>query len=116
VESSEIGQRRAGRRRRARLGLAFLLGALGCGAPDRQGEAVPVREPGAAPPPLATETSVVSAAMPPRRPPPPRDPTVEACIEERIHTPDYDALAARDTRRKLRRLQVKAECEQAAGN
>lgn len=40
------------------------------------------------------------------------DPSVQACIEQNIHGKAYDSLAPRDARRKLRRLQVKAECEQ----
>jgi hypothetical protein len=39
-------------------------------------------------------------------------PSVEECIERRIHDEAYDAMNPRDARRKLRRLEVKAECEQ----
>jgi hypothetical protein len=37
---------------------------------------------------------------------------VEACIEKKIHGKEFDALAPRDARRRLRKLQVKAECEE----
>jgi HD superfamily phosphodiesterase len=40
------------------------------------------------------------------------EPSVERCIEKNIHSPAYDRMDPRDTRRKLRRLQVKADCEQ----
>jgi hypothetical protein len=38
--------------------------------------------------------------------------TVEECIAKNIHGKGYDSLAERDTRRRLIRLQVKADCEQ----
>ena len=40
------------------------------------------------------------------------EPSVEECIERNIHGKEYDSLNPRDARRKLRRLQVKADCEQ----
>lgn len=36
---------------------------------------------------------------------------IEACVERGAHGPGYDELAPRDARRKLRRLQLRAECE-----
>jgi hypothetical protein len=39
-------------------------------------------------------------------------PSVQTCIEQNIHGKEYDSLPPRDSRRKLRRLQVKAECEE----
>jgi hypothetical protein len=51
--------------------------------------------------------------LPPRpaRAPERVDPSVEECIEKNIHGKGYDSLAPRDARRKLLRLQVKADCE-----
>ncbi len=40
------------------------------------------------------------------------EPSIEDCIERNIHGKEYDALNPRDARRKLRRLQVQADCEQ----
>jgi hypothetical protein len=40
------------------------------------------------------------------------EPSIEECIERSIHDKAYDSLNPRDARRKLRRLQVKADCEQ----
>lgn len=67
----------------------------------------------------------VAATAPPRRVRAPAGPTraavgepterqrlLEACVAGRLRGPGYDDLAARDTRRKLRRLQARAECEQ----
>jgi hypothetical protein len=39
-------------------------------------------------------------------------PSVQACVDQNVHGKEYDSLAPRDARRKLLRLQVKAECEQ----
>jgi hypothetical protein len=36
---------------------------------------------------------------------------VEACVEARIHTPAYDGMHARDARRRLRKAEVRQECE-----
>jgi hypothetical protein len=104
-----------------RLRGALLLAALlaACGEPASS-------NPGAAPPPVTgpggpksattkgSQAPVVNDFVPPR---PPRvvektDPDVAACIEQRIHAKEYDSLAPRDARRKLRRLQLKAECEE----
>jgi hypothetical protein len=51
---------------------------------------------------------------PPARTPepePPPDPGLEACIVQGLQGPGYDGLDPRDARRRLRRLQVKADCE-----
>jgi hypothetical protein len=40
------------------------------------------------------------------------EPSVLECIEKKVHAKDFDSMAPRDPRRKLRRLQVKAECEE----
>jgi phage baseplate assembly protein W len=39
------------------------------------------------------------------------DPAVEECIERNVHDEKFESLGRRDARRKLRRLEVKADCE-----
>ncbi len=39
-------------------------------------------------------------------------PSIEECIERTIHDKEYDSMNPRDARRRLRRLQVMADCEQ----
>jgi hypothetical protein len=75
-------------------------------------QAAPAR-PGSVAPRIAPEPVVINF-VPPRPPTPVEKPSapVEACIEKNIHGADYDNLAPRDARRKLRRLQVKADCEE----
>lgn len=115
------GSRSAPHRRVTRWGGALLLTGLlaGCGASPgtERSEPAPAR-PGA--------TSQDGSARPEPGAPagtgflPPRplqvrvtsDPVVEACIEKKVHGKEFDSLPPRDARRKLRRLQVKAECEE----
>ncbi len=104
-------------RRRGALLLAALLAACGEPSSTKPGATPPPAQGPGGPGPATTRASpapVVNDFLPPK---PPRvvektDPDVAACIEQRLHGKEYDALAPRDARRKLRRLQLKAECEQ----
>ena len=79
------------------LALAFTA----CGGPEREPVAVPVapaegRVPRPAPPRAKTDRELL----------------LEACIEKKVHAPSYDARSPQDARRRMRWLQVKADCEQ----
>ena len=97
----------------AALLLAVVL--AGCGAEPR---APAVTEPGPRGTGSASTATDPGAArydfLPPKLPRVVEEtvPSVQACIEQNIHGKAYDSLAPRDARRKLRRLQVKAECEE----
>lgn len=108
---------------RNRLAALFVVGGLAaCGSPsspDPQGAAA--EGPSAAgkgtPAPAESSTGPSPAVMPAAPPQPARiaakaEPSIEECIERSIHDKEYDSLNPRDARRKLRRLQVKADCEQ----
>ncbi|MGA8893471.1 MAG: hypothetical protein WB493_18065 [Anaeromyxobacteraceae bacterium] len=101
--------------------LAVLVGA--CGDPDtpepsRAGPPPADRSRDAprppAPTPLPPVASLASDYLPPPsvRAPERTDPAVEACVERNLHDERYESLGKRDARRKLRRLEVKAACEQ----
>lgn len=91
-----------------RGGVALLLAALlaGCGSPSDSSTSPP-QESGARGPGS-------SDFLPPRpvRVVAKTDPAVEECIEKNIHGKEFDSLSPRDARRKLRRLQVKDDCEE----
>jgi len=119
---SQISQRQHGRAQ-GRLGtllVACLLAACGGTTDQGVGPADPARPspegPAAAPPraPAVPAAPVLNTVVPPRSVQVVEKPSasVEACIEQNIHAPDYDGMNPRDSRRKLRRLQVKADCEQ----
>lgn len=102
------------------LGLLVLL--VGCGAPGEE-EAPPAGATAPGPgvpdagPPAAASTAPSPAVAPVAAPRTPRIaakaiPTVEECIERNVHDAAYDAMGPRDARRKLRRLEAKAACEQ----
>ena len=100
------------------LALSLAVGLVACGSPaDSEPRTAGV----AGPPPAAggpAPADTTSPAVLPPLPPvgPPRiaakaSPSIEECIEKNIHDKAYDSMHPRDTRRKLRRLQVKADCE-----
>ncbi len=104
---------------KSRLASLILAGCLAaCGSPSdpdppaaTSGGPIPGTGGAAASTAPSTEVMPVAHARPARiaaR----AEPSVEECIEKNIHDKEYDSLATRDTRRKLRRLQVKADCEQ----
>ncbi len=115
------GSRSSPRRWGARGGGAIVLAALlaGCGeSPGTERRDPAPAEAGAtsqdATPSPAAGALVGSGFLPPR-PPQVRasaDPMVEACIEKKVQGKEFDSLAPRDARRRLRRLQVKSECEE----
>ena len=101
--------------------VALLLSVLlaACGSPSDPEPGAPVaREPEAPGRGAASASTAPSAALPTVAPPQPAriaaraEPSIEACIERNIHDEAFDSLSPRDARRKLRRLQVKADCEQ----
>jgi hypothetical protein len=101
----------------AALLLATLLAA--CGSPSDPEPGAPAARPSGAP---GSGVSSASTAPSPAVPvaPAPRpariaaraERLIEDCIERNIHDEKYESMNPRDTRRKLRRLQVKADCEQ----
>jgi len=103
-------------RRLAMSGALLLAVALaGCGAEPR---APAVTEPGPRGTGSAATTTEPGPArydfLPPKLPRVVEEtaPSVQACVDQNVHGKEYDSLAPRDARRKLLRLQVKAECEQ----
>ena len=100
----------------AALVLAAILGA--CGSPSDPDPSAPVSA-GSAPGgngAAVASTAPSPAVSPVPTPRPARiaaraSVSVEECIERNIHDKEYDAMNPRDARRKLRRLQVKADCE-----
>jgi hypothetical protein len=110
---------RPGRAARAAVGLSLAL-LLGCTqeAPPAAGQGKPGRTPAAGPsvPPVAARPApanpAVAAELARRAAPPRLAPEVSACIERSARGPGYDDLDPRDARRRLRRLQAKASCEQ----
>jgi hypothetical protein len=107
--------------RRTRPIGALLLAALlaGCGsngAPESGAppDPVPGREVRGAAPTGAPSLAVATAPLPVRRSRAATriEPSVEECIQQNIHDKDFDSLAPRDARRRLRTLQVKADCEE----
>jgi len=107
----------ASRHRRLAMSGALLLaaGLAGCGAEPR---APAVTEPGPRGTGSAATTTEPGPArydfLPPKLPRAVEQiaPSVQTCIEKNVHGKEYDSLPPRDARRKLRRLQVKAECEE----
>lgn len=105
--------------RRALLLLATCLVACGSpSGPDPRDRGSEGPEPGrSAAPPAGAASTAPSPAVTVAAPPQPARiaaraaPSIEACIEQNIHDKEFDGLAPRDARRKLRRLQVKADCE-----
>jgi hypothetical protein len=98
-------------------GLVIAVVLAGCGSPsDLDPRGPPAADAGhsrgAASPPVAAAPEVNAPPPGPARIAAKGTPSVEKCIEKSIHTPDYDRLHPRDSLRKLRRLQVKAECEE----
>jgi hypothetical protein len=53
-----------------------------------------------------------SSAQPAARAPTEAERRLAECIEAGVHGPGYDELAPRDARRKLKRLEAKAACEE----
>ncbi len=96
--------------------IAALLAAAAlaaCGSPSdadprSPAPSAPVHGTSAAP----SEVTVPVAPERPARIAARASPSIERCIEERIHTPEFDRMGPRDARRKLVRLQVKADCEE----
>ena len=103
-----------------RLAALFVAGCLAaCGSPsDPAPHAAPTGEPAAVGSGGAAASTAPSPALSTVAPPQPAriaakaSPSIEECIERNIHDKEYDAMNPRDARRKLRRLQVKADCEQ----
>lgn len=63
----------------------------------------------------STTPSPVSMPVAPARPAriaAKASPSIEECVERNIHDKEYDSMNPRDARRRLRRLQVMADCEQ----
>lgn len=106
--------------RLAALVVAACLAACGSpSGPDPQGPAAegPSAVRKGTPAPAASSTALSPAVMAVPPPQPARiaaraEPSIEECIERSIHDKEYDSMNPRDARRKLRRLQVKADCEQ----
>ena len=112
-----MSQRRTSRNRPAVLLLAACLTACGSSTdPDPRAPVATESSPGgASAAPASTRPS--PAVMPVAPPQPARiaaraEPSIEECIERNIHDKEYDSMNPRDARRKLRRLQVKEDCEQ----
>ena len=111
-----MSRRMTSRDRLAALVLAAILGA--CGSPSDPDPRAPASA-GSAPggDGAAAASTAPSPAMSPVPPPRPAriaaraSVSVEECIERNIYDKEYDAMNPRDARRKLRRLQVKADCE-----
>jgi hypothetical protein len=80
--------------------LGLLAALLGCG---------PEPAPGVEGRPSGPSAGAARPAAPGAPSEPER--LVAECIERGVRGPGHDELNARDARRKLRRLQVKAECE-----
>ncbi len=117
--SPDDGTARA-RHRTRRVGALLLASILaGCGSTPEPASVAPsgpgpARDARSAAPTALPSASVASAPVPARAPraAAKADPSIEDCIERNIHGKEYDAMNPRDARRKLRRLQVKVDCEQ----
>ncbi len=112
-----MNRRRASRDLLAALFVAGCLAA--CGSPsDPAPGAAPAGEPVAGGGGGAAASTAPSPALTTVAPPRPAriaakaEPSIEECIERNIHDKEYDSMNPRDARRRLRRLQVKADCEQ----
>ena len=102
-----------------RLAALFVAACLAaCGSPsDPAPPAAPAGGPVSGSGGAAASTAPSPAVMPVAPSRPARiaaraEPSIEECIERNIHDKEYDSMNPRDARRKLRRLQVKADCEQ----
>jgi hypothetical protein len=108
------------------MGGVLVLAVLvsGCGSPSDldprgPGSSEPAARPGDAAAPSAASLPP-AAPVPAVSPPPARparigakaEPSIEKCIENAVRSTDHDRMDPRDSRRRLRRLQVKADCEQ----
>lgn len=108
------------------MGGVLVLAVLvsGCGSPSDldprgPGSREPAERPGhatapsgASPPPAAPVPAVSPPPVRPARIGARAEPSIERCIENAVRSPDYDRMDPRDSRRRLRRLQVKADCEE----
>ena len=94
--------------------VAVLLAAVALAACGSPSDADP-RSPASAAPGTSAAPSEATVPAAPERPAriaARAAPSVERCIEERIHSPEFDRMSPRDARRRLVRLQVKADCEE----
>jgi hypothetical protein len=100
----------------AALLLSALLAACGSSSDPEPG-APTATEPVAPGSGAASASTAPSPAVKTTAPPRPAriaaraEPSIEECIDRNIHDKAFDSLSPRDARRKLRRLQVKADCE-----